>query len=237
MFREFIRDKRNIYLMVLTSIVLIFLLHASIRIYQIDKELNELKKTIEVKSQPVITQNIIDVEKTEGKVKEPVVVNEVKESLNNVGNNTSETSNIEWVSSPYQYSTKTYMSYTAITNRSSAQYRLIQNELIVCDDGFLRDKDGYIAVALGSYFGDIGSRWVFKLDDGKLIKTIKTDNKQNIHTNSTNMYGTDNGDIIEFVIDTKSSKMKRYNNGFIYGGNFNNHPDFKGKVVAWYKVD
>lgn len=136
---------------------------------------------------------------------------------------------------PTPSSVKTYMDYRCITDRTSPQWALIQEKLTVCDDGLLKDEDGYIAVALGSYFGPIGSRWVFQLDTDKEIKAIKTDAKQDIHTkDAQHIYGL-NGDIIEFVI--YADAMPMCDNGYVYWGNFNNVEAFNGKVVSWYRVD
>ena len=129
---------------------------------------------------------------------------------------------------------KTYMDYRSIKNTSSEQWRLLQT-MDICDDGFIRDSDGYVAVALGSYFGDIGSRWIFYLDGGKILPVVKVDQKQDKHTCKDNIYGLDNWDIIEFIVD--SSKMPKFPNGYVYGGNFNNNPDVSGEVMGWVEVE
>ena len=129
---------------------------------------------------------------------------------------------------------KTYMDYRAITDKTSKQWALLQT-LTIGDDGMIRDNDGYIAAALGSAFGPIGSRYVFKLEGGKELLIIKADQKQDKHTCENNIFGLDNWDIIEFVVD--SSKMPIYTNGYVYGGNFNNCPEYAGDVLSWTKVD
>ena len=139
------------------------------------------------------------------------------------------------IMAPVPSSVKTYMDYRCITDTTSVQWELIKNGLVVEEDGFLRDDEGFIAVALGSYFGPIGSRWVFQLDTDKEIKAIKADEKQDIHTkDAQHMYGL-NGDIIEFVI--YADVMPMCDNGYVYWGNFNNVDAFNGKVVSWYRVD
>lgn len=139
----------------------------------------------------------------------------------------------------YQTSAKTYMDYRAITNKASAQYKLIHSDVItICEDGFLRDADGFIGVAMGSYFGPIGSRYVCKLDNGKEIKVIKVEAKADQHAIS-GFCGYVAYDIIEFVIDTKASWMQqnKWGNGYIFSGNFNNCDMFKGKIVSIDKVE
>lgn len=162
----------------------------------------------------------------------PVVENIVEEEQVEIA--TSAEPEDETVLEPMGAKSKTYMDYERITNVNSAQWRLIQT-LTICDDGMLRDSDGYIAAALGSYFGPIGSRYVFTLEDGKELPIIKTDQKQDVHTCENNIFGLDNWDIIEFVVDT--SKMPVWNNGYVYGGNFNNVPEYAGDIVGWEKID
>ena len=135
---------------------------------------------------------------------------------------------------PMGAKSKTYMDYRMITNTSSNQWALLQT-MNICEDGFIRDDDGFIAAALGSYFGPIGSRYVFTLEGGKELKIIKADQKQDRHTCEDNIFGLDNWDIIEFVVD--SSKMPKWANGYVYGGNFNNIPEYDGDVISWEKVD
>jgi hypothetical protein len=86
------------------------------------------------------------------------------------------------------------MCYRSITNKNSAQWDYIHNQQIVTvsDDGLLRDADGFIAVALGSYFGDIGSRYIFILDSGIELPVIKIDRKADKHTCRNNYSGVFN---------------------------------------------
>lgn len=139
----------------------------------------------------------------------------------------------------YQTSAKTYMDYRAITNKASDQYKLIHSDAItICEDGFLRDAEGFIGVAMGSKFGTIGSRYVCKLDNGKEIKVIKVEAKADQHT-VNGFCGYVAYDIIEFVIDTKATWMQqnKWGNGYIFSGNFNNCDMFKGKIVSIDKVE
>ena len=74
---------------------------------------------------------------------------------------------------------KTYMPYDTVTNEDTKQYHLIKNELYITDSGLLKDKYGYIAAALGSYYGEIGDRFIFTLDTGVELHIIKADAKSN----------------------------------------------------------
>lgn len=160
---------------------------------------------------------------TEVKFDEETVVNEIKPVVTDPAP----------APEPVGSKSKTYMDYRMITNTNSAQWDLIQT-LTVCDDGMLRDNDGYIAAALGSAFGPIGSRYVFVLEGGKELLIIKADQKQDQCTCENNIFGLANWDIIEFIVDT--SKMPVWNNGYVYGGNFNNNPEYAGDIVSWTKM-
>lgn len=134
----------------------------------------------------------------------------------------------------YKTSAKTYMDYRAITDTSSAQYQFIHSdEIMICEDGFLRDDEGFIGVAMGSYFGPIGSRYICHLDTDKDIKVVKVEAKDTSHT-FDDFCGRTAYDIIEFVIDTKALWMQqnKWDNDYIFSGNFNNYSEFNGKIVA-----
>lgn len=139
----------------------------------------------------------------------------------------------------HKSSTKTYMDYRKITDRSSPQWKLIHSdEIFVNQKGYLQTSDGYIGVAMGSYFEDIGNRYIIKLSTGEEIKVIKVERKDDRHTDKSNFIGSDNYDIIEFVIDTKTAHMRSniYPNGYIYSGNFNNCSEFSGIIESIEKV-
>lgn len=137
-------------------------------------------------------------------------------------------------------SVKTYMSYKSITTTSSAQYRYIHNNMYVdSETGLLRHKEHpeYIGVALGTYYGKVGSMYEFTLDTGKVLKVVKVDVKSDAHTYN-GCYHRQDGSVIELVIDPVVAK-KYYgtgSNGYILNGNFNNSPDFYGKIVDVKKV-
>lgn len=127
-------------------------------------------------------------------------------------------------------SVKSYMDVSTITSKTSDQYRFIQDNMIV-KNGFLLDKDGFIGVALGSWFGEIGTRWVFKLDSGNEIYAVKIDEKDDKHTINGCEHKID-GSVIEFVIDKDSIMLENGTNGYILNGNFNNIEWFKGNIVS-----
>lgn len=98
---------------------------------------------------------------------------------------------------------KTYMSYRAITSKSSRQYKL-QNSLAYTDDNGLRMVNGRYCVALGSYYTTTIGQWVdIELENGEVIHGILADGKADKHTDETNRICFD-GSVVEFVVDTKT---------------------------------
>lgn len=137
-------------------------------------------------------------------------------------------------------SAKTYMCQCAITNTSSKQYKYIHEsgEITIDERGFLRDSEGYYGVALGSYFGTIGSRYIFTLDTGIELPLVKVEAKADAHT-IDGFYQKYDGSVIEFVIEAEADYMKEnvHPNGYIFSGNFNNSPEFNGRIVKIEKVE
>lgn len=149
---------------------------------------------------------------------------------------------------PYQYinidvcsssSSKTYMDYKAITNTSSKQYKFIKDFMYVDQtNGLLRynSDNEFIGVALGSYFGGIGSMYRITLENENVLNVIKIDEKADNHTN----YGCEqkwDKSVIEFVIDSQYAKpVFGGSNGYVANGNFNNIEQFKGKIIKIERV-
>jgi hypothetical protein len=125
-------------------------------------------------------------------------------------------------------SSKTYMSHTLIS-RNSIQGKFIDANMTI-KDGFLYDKDGFIGVALGSSFGNIGDRFIFTLDSGVELKLIKIERKADKHTFNGCEQRWDKS-VIEFVIDPATNLIPRASNGYIAQGNFNNLEQFRGRIT------
>lgn len=135
-------------------------------------------------------------------------------------------------------SAKPYMDYRKITNEASRQYQLIHSDEISVDtDGYLIDTEGNVGVAMGSYFGEIGTRYIIHLDTGISFGVVKVEAKADIHTCENNFMSAAN-DVIEFVIDTKAEQMQDnvWSNGYIYQGNFNNCPRWQGNIIRIERV-
>lgn len=141
---------------------------------------------------------------------------------------------------------KAYTRYQEVTNHESDQWKLLTS-LEVCNDGYLRDEDGYVAAALGSYFGPIGSRWLFICEEGNIIPIVKCDEKQDIHTDwQTHTKGiisgkyTENGNIIrtgeyiEFYIELNNMPELKYTHS---NPCINNAPGMDGTIIGWVQID
>lgn len=136
-------------------------------------------------------------------------------------------------------SSKTYMDYRATTARDSKQYWFIREELTVdTKTGFLYDKDGFIGVALGSFYGEIGDRYYFTLDSGVVLPLVKCEEKADWDTDYSNCYHTNDNSVIEFVIDKNYALeyFGRLSNDYVLNGNYNNYHLFKGEIVKVEKV-
>ena len=134
---------------------------------------------------------------------------------------------------------KTYMDYRATTARNSRQYQFIHNNLTVDETtGFLYDEDGFIAAALGSFYGEIGDRFYFTLDSGVVLPIVKSEEKADVDTDSSGCYHLGDNSVIEFVID-KNYAMEyfgRLSNNYVLNGNYNNHELFNGNIVKVERV-
>lgn len=125
---------------------------------------------------------------------------------------------------------KSWMDYTAITNKQSPQWKL--QEQAYTDENGLRKVDEYYCVAVGTGLSEgIGTKLIVTLDTGVEIPVIVADHKSDRHTDATNTYmAMNNGriNIIEFVIEYNCLAEKAKLMGdvsYVPGG------QFKGQVV------
>lgn len=128
-------------------------------------------------------------------------------------------------------STKTYEDYRLITSVGSAQYQYIHNHCTVDEKtGFLIDEEGFMGVAMGYAFGEIGSRYYIELDTGITIPVVKVDAKASEHAPNGCSAASD-ASVIEFVIDTdRATAYFGGANGLASSGNFNNYKYLKGSI-------
>ncbi len=134
---------------------------------------------------------------------------------------------------------KTYMDYRMTTLVSSRQYQFLNYECTVdTETGFLYDEEGFIAVALGSYYGEIGDRFYFTLDSGVVLPLVKGEEKDDGDTNSTNCFQKWDGSVIEFVISDEyaANYFGANGNGYVLDGNYNNYSLFQGSIAKVERV-
>lgn len=72
--------------------------------------------------------------------------------------------------------------------------------MTVCDDGLLRDEDGFIGVALSNRHGTVGDRFILYLSSGIELKVVMCDIKSSKHL--ANNCTDSSGAMVEFVVDT-----------------------------------
>ena len=134
---------------------------------------------------------------------------------------------------------KTYMDYRATTARNSRQYKFIYNNLTVDETtGFLYDEDGFIGVALGSFYGEIGDRFYFTLESGVVLPLVKCEEKADGDTDGSGCYHLSDNSVMEFVIDKNYALnyFGRLSNNYVLNGNYNNYELFNGPIVKVEKV-
>ena len=68
------------------------------------------------------------------------------------------------------------------------------------ETGLLMDDEGFIGVALGSYFGPIGTKYYVTLSEGQTIPIVKIEAKADQHVSNGCEHLEDHS-VIEMVID------------------------------------
>lgn len=127
-------------------------------------------------------------------------------------------------------STKTYEDYKLITSKESKQYKYIHNNMTVDETtGLLIDEDGFIGVAMGYQFGEIGSRYYVVLDTGIIIPVVKVDAKASVDAPNGCSHSIDSS-VIEFVLDTDIALSYFGGKDYVCNGNLNNSDLLKGNI-------
>lgn len=98
---------------------------------------------------------------------------------------------------------KSYMPYTAITSRSSAQWKLQQ--IAYTGTHGIRQVNGRYCIAVGSaYTSKIGQYIDLVLENGTVIPCILSDQKADKDTNSENTITEHDGSLVEFVVSSSN---------------------------------
>lgn len=132
--------------------------------------------------------------------------------------------------------TKSYMDGATVTDTTSNQYQLL-SQMHVNDRGHYETDDGFLAIALGSYYGPVGTKYIITLDSGVQLKAIKADEKADEHMIGGCTHYQD-GSMMEFILDSETA-ANYYGevNGYVAGGNLNNIDMWKGAIVSIQRVD
>ena len=102
---------------------------------------------------------------------------------------------------------KSYMPYTAITSKSSLQYKLQQSTYTGTYG--IRQYGNRYCVAIGTAFNaDVGTYFDLILTNGTIIPCIVADIKADKHTDSNNMVTIANGCLTEFIVDNSALNRK-----------------------------
>lgn len=134
---------------------------------------------------------------------------------------------------------KSYMSYKAITNTASTQYKM-QQEAWTDDMGLRRYGDDYM-VAMGTYYAEqCGERFRITLDTDEVFTVVTGDIKADCHTNKNHMYSSvynydgtfRSANILEFIVDTK--KLDKYPKNL---GDISGYDKFSGNITKIERID
>ena len=167
--------------------------------------------------------------------------NNVNENANNTCNintniNNTDNANCEEnketlinIDIPRNTYSKPYEDGKYINCTSSKEYQTLK-KCSIDEKGHYRLNE-YYAVAMGTYFSDVGSKYLITLDTGKSFKVIKVDTKDD--KDVTNYMVDQNGGIIEFIIDEKTASdyYGIGDNGYVLNGSYNNTDEFNGNII------
>ena len=147
-------------------------------------------------------------------------------------------SNREFLEVPNEdTSFKSYMNYTAITNKKSLQYKM-QQEAWTDENGLRRYGDAYM-VAMGTFYANgCGEYFEVTLESGESFTVVTGDIKSDSHTDDRNMYSPiyidgemKYANILEFIVDTSvmSRSVRR-------SGNIGTIDRFSGQIETIERI-
>ena len=181
-----------------------------------DLELDESDRWLKIKD-----DRIIELEGELGKVRGEN--EELKKKLNNTTKNS--------LSIPTGFNKfKSYMDYKCI-RKDCKQGKIVYGKDAWTDGDGLRKSGEYYCVALGSYYGNIGDKFVIETDKGNTYKIIKADEKANRHTDSTNRYTLANGCMMEWIVE-----INEMDGSVKSSGNIDNIKKVSGAITKITKI-
>lgn len=128
------------------------------------------------------------------------------------------------------------MPYQKITDKTSPQYQLINESglINIGEDGLLYSIDGYIGVALGSKYGNIGDKFIIEFDNKRELKVIKLEKKADKDTVNGCYHRSDNS-MVEVLVNRETA-AKTYPLAINVWGDFNYSDKFNGEITNVLKV-
>ncbi len=138
-----------------------------------------------------------------------------------------------WTHEPGHSNKMTYMDYRAITDTSSKQWALQQDPYcVVNEQGFLMYRDNWYVVAMGSYWGGIGDKFIVRLENGKLFSVIIGDRKASTMDGG---YAQKDGSVLEFLIQSDAAAMNAKNVQY-HGLISTIYPEFNSRIISITKM-
>lgn len=195
-------------LMIILFLITIFLsvwAHEQISAYkEIDQALNSTINKQSKTIQSLESKNselqayISQLEEEKNKLKEEKI--QLENKINQMSKNQKkETTIVQTTKKDF----KSYMPYTAITNRASKQYKL-QQKASTDSDG-IRCLNSKPMVAVGTGWGlKVGDTALIVCENGNKFEVVIGDIKSNAHTGADNKTTASNGCRCEFIVDMKS---------------------------------
>lgn len=119
-------------------------------------------------------------------------------SLKDIDNNETRS---RYYEVPYNTGFKSFMDYSSITFTNSLQYEL-QSSYATTGNYGIRMIDNRYCIALGSYFSsNVGQYVDLILKNGTVIPCVLSEQKDDAHTDSSNIITVHNGCLSEFIVD------------------------------------
>ena len=208
-------EKKILTLLIALSIIIIYifspLVAATTTVAVAENKITVEEPVIEVKEEIEIIEDALIIEKEE----EDVVIEEL-------------TTKYEVPKVKYDF--KSYTDYLKL-NRASNQWKKVQS-IATSDDQGLRWVDGYVCVAMASYYTTtVGDLFRITTDAGNTFEVIITDFKSDKHTDSKHQYTKRNQCIVEFYVD-----MKTFNTKAKRRGSISMIPGYEGTVISIEKI-
>lgn len=137
-------------------------------------------------------------------------------------------SNYESYDTPTNCHFKSFMDYRTITDKTSKQFNMQDNEAYTDVNTGLRMVNDRYCIAVGSYYTKtIGKKIDVVLENGTIIPCIFAEAKSDEHTDKLTHRQNPNGSVIEFIVDTSL-----LDNRVIHSGNIESVDDyFKGEII------